>query len=278
MLRGALQGKDWCWSGTDCKGRSVPSGSAEQRARAFITVTGGGGGGWGQRRHWTSPAHQRPCSRFCATGGNACPARGRCQGHRKGGSRPLIARALCSRQARPRLRVGHTAACKSRFSSLSGRRGGSEVMLDADEMSTYLCGARALIPFPGLGFSVPRWLFSHGELTPVNASWGHQVSEGQFFLTFYFVLGYSRLTNKCSDSFRWAAKELILAYTYIQPPPNSPPIQPVKGNILKSNTKKYDFCVILYRYIWHPSLKSKVCFRINNKHPLEIILMYSHIF
>ena len=75
-------------------------------------------------------------------------------------------------------------------------------MLDADEMSTYLCGARALIPFPGLGFSVPRWLFSHGELTPVNASWGHQVSEGQFFLTFYFVLGYSRLTNKCSDSFR----------------------------------------------------------------------------
>ena len=45
VLRGALQGKDWCWSGTDCKGRSVPSGSAEQRARAFITVTGGGGGG-----------------------------------------------------------------------------------------------------------------------------------------------------------------------------------------------------------------------------------------
>ena len=63
-------------------------------------------------------------------------------------------------------------------------------MLDAaDEMRTYLCGAHALIPFPGLGCSVPGWLFSHGELTLVNASWGHQVSEGQFFLSFLFCIG-----------------------------------------------------------------------------------------
>ena len=74
-------------------------------------------------------------------------------------------------------------------------------MLDsADEMRAYLCGARALIPFPGLGRSVPRWLFSHGELTLLNASLGGTKSlKGNFFLTFYFVLGYSRLNPlQCS--------------------------------------------------------------------------------
>lgn len=45
VLRGALRGKDWCWAETDCKGKPVPPGSAEQRARTLITVTGGGGGG-----------------------------------------------------------------------------------------------------------------------------------------------------------------------------------------------------------------------------------------
>jgi len=38
------------------------------------------------------------------------------------------------------------------------------------------------------------------------------------FLTFYFILGYSRLTKQCCDSFNWTVKGLSHTYTCIHLP------------------------------------------------------------
>lgn len=62
-------------------------------------------------------------------------------------------------------------------------------MLDgADEMRAYLCGARALIPFPGLGCSVPTLvIFTWGTDTAKHKLRGHQVSEEVEFFNFFIL-------------------------------------------------------------------------------------------
>lgn len=60
VLMGNVERKGWCWSGTDCKGRS---GSAEQRGGSFIIVRGCGGGGKGG--YWTLLAHWLTDSWWC---------------------------------------------------------------------------------------------------------------------------------------------------------------------------------------------------------------------
>ena len=63
------------------------------------------------------------------------------------------------------------------------------------------------------------------------------------FLTFYFVLGYSRL-SQCCDSFRCTAEWLSRSYTCIHSPPNSSSIQAATWNIfadvIKSRNSRWE--------------------------------------
>lgn len=123
VLMGNVERKGWCWSGTDCKGRS---GSAEQRGGSFIIVRGCGAEGRGVLDRSCSLADWQltvPYADHVPWRGNALPAEDCWPVSKEEEGRPACTLWL------PHFHVVYRTICKSRLNGIRGIQWGSKVIL-----------------------------------------------------------------------------------------------------------------------------------------------------